>query len=746
MTTAGAQVTEPLSLCFEWHRNQQINDPSLQLTKEQVVARHLGVDDVSSLQSHVEKVVRMHEHDHDRMSKIKAHFHSLYPGRLRGRNMDFFLEALKVEDVVSKLNEPNRFTRFKSGLSASSNKKQARPCVNIAVFNFKGGVGKTTTTINVAAAMAKTGFRVGIVDADVQGNASGFFYKASDEGSKACEKSNEPSEVQGENISGPLHANLTQSEKCTARVLVDQESGVIEHFLHDKLMVALVGKHGFESSIDVDNISNPENDFYLMEHAGIDAPLYILRGDAKLSKVEHEILPYLRKGESDMVTKDGVMVGSFRVLLQRLAIKNDLDVIFCDVGPSSSLFNQWLVMSCDYILPPSFADKYSALSIKDFVTEVLPSFQITQAGWVKLADKKSEYLNGNDGYIFNTRTQVLPFMICNYYAKKNAKKYVIAKANSEWIRSIASFLRGLKEDDEEKLAEYVPISLGNDKVHYCTPLKELKGELPISQSKRIPLPCLAASHVSKLGGADERMEYIKQQYMHIVEFLILGCKLDKIRDHRNPHPETCNILDSPRKRKRKRSDQIIGKTEKDLREDESLSKDERAFLSILVEKAHNVISSLNLETHGKYIGGNTVKEEDLSADLHYGLTEKLQKSSFPVASAKHQHRKADDDDIIIADILILNVFQGQAGPCRHVVVETKLEVGSSFDSRIRKRHHQQVSRYMEVIKGTSHGFLVNFEKNSTCVEIYMAKETHPGSSQIASESWTKVYKGYAPVQ
>ena len=413
MTTAGAQVTEPLSLLFEWRRNQHIKDPSLQLTKEQVVARHLSVDDVSSLQSHVEKVVRMHEHDHDRMSKIKAHFHSLYPGRLRGQNMDFFLEALKVEHVVSKLNEPNRFTRFKSGLSAPSNKKQALPCVNIAVFNFKGGVGKTTTTINVAAAMAKTGFRVGIVDADVQGNASGFFYKASDEGSKACEKSNEPSEVQGENISGPLHANLTQSKKCKARVLVDQESSVTEHFLHDKLMVALVGKHGFESSIDVDNISNPENDFYLMEYAGIDAPLYILRGDAKLSKVEHEILPYLRKGESDMVTKDGVMVGSFRVLLQRLAVKNDLDVIFCDVGPSSSLCNQWLVMSCDYILPPSFADKYSALSIKDFVTEVLPSFQINQAVWVKLADKKSEYLNGNYGYIFNTRTQVLPFMICN---------------------------------------------------------------------------------------------------------------------------------------------------------------------------------------------------------------------------------------------------------------------------------------------------------------------------------------------
>jgi ATP-binding protein involved in chromosome partitioning len=90
------------------------------------------------------------------------------------RKLQIGLEA-QVRQSLTKLDSSKMKIKFEVDPSMNTDEDNRLPGVKniIAVGSGKGGVGKSTVTINLAATIAKKGLKVGVLDADIYGPSIG---------------------------------------------------------------------------------------------------------------------------------------------------------------------------------------------------------------------------------------------------------------------------------------------------------------------------------------------------------------------------------------------------------------------------------------------------------------------------------------------------------------------------------------------------------------------------------------------
>lgn len=263
----------------------------------------------------------------------------------------------------------------------------------IALFNHKGGVGKTTTTFNLGWMLANKGKKVIIVDCDPQCNLTGM--------------------VLGFRGARDFNAIYESEEVRNIR---------------DGLSPAFESRPVLIEPVTCEPLQGQPNMFLLPGHIGI---------------AEYEVTLGIAQELSGSLVTLKNLPGSLHHLFAKTAEKYGADFILVDMSPSVGPMNQNLLMTCDYFIVPMFPDYFSAMA-----TESLASILPKWSAWAKHA--KASSLLQDAIYPFPDKSpKFLGTIIQNY---REYRRGIPATAFQRWIDKIrggieTKLIPALREND-----------------------------------------------------------------------------------------------------------------------------------------------------------------------------------------------------------------------------------------------------------------------------------------------------------
>ena len=182
----------------------------------------------------------------------------------------------------------------------------------LAVFNHKGGVGKTTLTVNLASAIAELGLRVLLVDSDPQCNLTSYLVE--------------------EAVVNDLldHSDLKDGSTVWSAL---------------KPVVEGTGEPRLIKPIELPN------------------GIALVAGDIRLAEFEAELSPFW--GECFQKRVRGFRgTAALSFLVDALAADYQADIILYDTGPNIGPLNRTILLDCDFFIVPAACDLFSLRAIK----------------------------------------------------------------------------------------------------------------------------------------------------------------------------------------------------------------------------------------------------------------------------------------------------------------------------------------------------------------------------------------------